>query len=125
MNEPLKRKVITMALHISTQNSNPSNKDAIDEFYANSISQAILDSLATIMRERGDKVGSQDWSGSDDLLPSKVFTLEERDTLHQMYEQHNSQMRDYEKGEDFIDDEMMLCYTLEQAILSLKKHYPQ
>ncbi|WP_415913241.1 hypothetical protein [Neptuniibacter sp. QD37_11] len=77
---------------------------------------------STLLDKHAKHVGSkicQDWSGPEDLKPSRVLTDEQRDVLSYNIEIRNSELRDYEKGFDGLDDEMVAGFALASALTDL------
>jgi hypothetical protein len=70
------------------------------------------------IREHAKYMGSricQDWSGVKHLSPEFIFSPQERDVLNRIFEQHNSNMQDYNIEFDFFHDEMVVSHNIATA----------
>lgn len=87
----------------------------------------LLHQVAFCLRQHAGIVGSricQDWSGEAHQSPEYVFSTKEKNLIHYVYEQHNSDLKDYNEELDFFGDEMYASFALAEAIRVIALYHP-
>lgn len=80
----------------------------------------VIPSIEQHAQNMGSRI-CQDWSGTDNQSPAFLFSPQERDILNRIFQQYNSNMKDYDIDFDFFGDEFSVSRTMVTAINTLAR----
>lgn len=79
----------------------------------------VLKMVSELLRMHAEVAGDrvcQDWSGGDDMHPSRFFSGEELNLINYEFEKWNSNLDEYDPNLNFLDDEMVLSFAMARCV---------
>jgi len=79
----------------------------------------LIHQVVFYLKQHAEIIGSricQDWSGKECNSLEYTLSPEERDVISYVYQQNNSELKDYSKEKDFLGDEMVASFSLAEAV---------